>query len=158
MTQRKFYIVFSTSTLAESPEEAAQIGLEQVKNGEPYVEVFEGEDGDAVLEYNMATGIFAANRGPGAGVTLTVMLHGFIRLDDDGNPDPSGLAIEHEDYDSDDCHGWNVWVRRDWETPNVHGETFDSWDEFEGDFQTLKAAELYAEALAANLGAEIDMY
>lgn len=45
--------------------------------------------------------------------TLTVMLHGFIRLDEDNNPDPNGEDQEHADFDSDDCHGWNVWVRRD---------------------------------------------
>lgn len=83
--------------------------------------------------------------------TRTVMLHGFIVL-------PGG-EHEHTDFDDPECKNWNVWVRRDFDKLNEHGEPFDSEDEYDKDFTDLTEAHAYALELFNKLSADaLDEY
>lgn len=94
----------------------------------------------------------------------TVMLHGFINLDVDGNlsRDSAQMTVsqEHADYDGEGLDGWNVWVRRDYseDHPDHEKEPFTSIDGYEADFSSLEPAFLYADALAEKLKTEVDAY
>lgn len=89
----------------------------------------------------------------------TAMLHGFIRLDDNNNPSPTGENQEHCDYDSGECDGWNVWLRRDYPNrgPDAQ-EPFDSDDTRDRDFDSFDDAYAYARGLAAEFQCELDLY
>lgn len=88
-------------------------------------------------------------------IRYTVMLHGFTReYDASGNV----MSQDHCDFDSPDCDGWNVWLRRDWSSPNEHHEVFDSDDDWDADFNSLEAAQTYAVALQQLFDCELDEY
>ncbi len=81
-----------------------------------------------------------------------VMLHGYEDL-------PCG-GQEHRDsnFEFDQCTGFNVWVRVDYDTPNEYGEPFGALDEHDRDFETIEQAREYAEQLAEQLKCEIEEY
>ena len=85
---------------------------------------------------------------------VIVMLHGFeVLIMEDGSH-----TQQHCDCDAPECDGWNVWLRRQFDEPNEHGEPFDSADEWDADFQSYDAAWVYAKALSERFDAFIDEY
>lgn len=91
---------------------------------------------------------------------LTIMVHAFVNLNDNGEVDPNGQYPEHAwapDCGEDGPNGWSVWVRK--ETPNDPIEPFTSVDEYDQDFETYDEADAYALGLQEKLpNAGIELY
>jgi hypothetical protein len=88
-------------------------------------------------------------------IYTSIELHGFVNLDEDNNlcreTGKPMLGQEHEDHDSPNCDGWNVWVRADYPNYPRDGspEPFTSIDALDRDFGTFEEAFAYGEALEA---------